>query len=93
MYIAASAPSPSALGATNSLSQLTVSSARALAPSTSSSLFAFSLELRFDRGYDLGGYLVYVVLCTLSAVALGWSFTLPKTAEDEEKGKQRQIAE
>lgn len=91
MYIAASATSKSEAGSINSLSQLTVSGARSLAPSTASSLFAFSLELRFDRGYDLGGYLVYVVLCTLSAVALGWSFSLPKTVEGE--GKQRQITE
>ncbi|RDB23784.1 Protein ZINC INDUCED FACILITATOR-LIKE 1 [Hypsizygus marmoreus] len=84
MYIAAAAPSRSSLGATNGLAQLTVSGVRALAPSTASSLFSFSLELLHGRGSTIGGYLVYLVLCSISAAALGWSFLLPKSLEEEQ---------
>jgi len=77
MYIAAAAPSRSSLGVTNGVAQLTGSSVRALAPSAASSLFSFSLELRSGGSY-LGGYLVYFILCAISAAAVGWSFRLPK---------------
>ncbi|TFK34502.1 major facilitator superfamily domain-containing protein [Crucibulum laeve] len=83
MYIAASAPSRSALGTTNGMAQLTASGTRALAPTAASSLFSFSLELH-SRGGTLGScgkYLVYVVLCSISVAAVGWSTRLPKELE------------
>ncbi|KAF9461502.1 major facilitator superfamily domain-containing protein [Collybia nuda] len=92
MYIAVCAPSEESAKSINSLSQMGVSGARSLAPSISSPLFAFSLELYHDRGYDLGEYFVHAVLCTLSLMALGSSFYLPKTLEDE-KGKKIQDTE
>jgi hypothetical protein len=82
MYIAASAPSRSSLGATNGLAQLMVSSVRALAPTAASSLFSFSLELQ-SEGRNLGKHLVYIVLCAISAVALWWSFRLPVVLEED----------
>ncbi|KAF5383858.1 hypothetical protein D9615_003796 [Tricholomella constricta] len=88
MYIAAAAPSRSSLGATNGLAQLTASSVRALAPSTASSLFSFSLELAVGNGRFIGGYLVYIVLCTISAIALWWSCRLPETLE---RGHRREV--
>jgi len=84
MYVAASAPSRSSLGVTNGLAQLTASSVRALAPSAASSLFSFSLELYGGRS-DLGGHLVYIVLCAISAIAFWWSFRLPCALEGEEE--------
>lgn len=80
MYIAASAPSRSSLGTTNGLAQLTASSVRALAPTTASSLFSLSLELR-GHGNGIGGHLVYVVLCVVTMAAIGWSFRLPTSLE------------
>ncbi|KAJ3515312.1 hypothetical protein NLJ89_g1840 [Agrocybe chaxingu] len=79
MYISASAPSRFLLGTTNGLAQLTASSVRAAAPTTASSLFSLSLELRTLGGLSgfLGGYLVYAVFVSIPAVAALWGFTLP----------------
>ncbi|KAG5652533.1 hypothetical protein H0H81_004690 [Sphagnurus paluster] len=90
MYIAASAPSRSALGATNGLAQLTVSSVRALAPTTASSLFSLSLELGAGKGSWFGGYLVYMVLCGISSVSLWWSCRLPKELGGKDKEPRRE---
>ncbi|KAG5643880.1 hypothetical protein DXG03_009510 [Asterophora parasitica] len=86
MYIAASAPSRSSLGATNGLAQLTASSVRALAPSTASSLFSFSLELAASGKADsIGRHLVYIVLCSITAVSLWWSCRLPESLNSAER--------
>ncbi|KAF8074654.1 major facilitator superfamily domain-containing protein [Lyophyllum atratum] len=92
MYIAASAPSRSSLGATNGLAQLTASSVRALAPSTASSLFSLSLELGGGHSKRAGGYLVYTVLCTIATASLWWSFRLPKTLESDDRDRRRREA-
>ena len=44
MFITASAPNKHSLGATNGLSQMAVSIARAIGPAMSTSLFSFSVE-------------------------------------------------
>ncbi|GLB43326.1 putative major facilitator superfamily protein [Lyophyllum shimeji] len=93
MYIAAAAPSRSTLGATNGLAQLTASSVRALAPSTASSLFSFSLELGAGNKKNVGGYLVYIILCTISTAALWWSFRLPETLASEDKQSRREASD
>lgn len=92
MYIAAAAPNRSSLGATNGLAQLVGSSVRALAPTVSSSLFSFSLELS-SSDTDIDGDLVYMVLVALSAIALCWSTRLPKELDGEgsQKGERRQL--
>ncbi|KAH6917777.1 major facilitator superfamily domain-containing protein [Coprinopsis sp. MPI-PUGE-AT-0042] len=80
LYVAASAPNKSSLGTTNGLAQLTASGVRALAPTTSSSLFALSLGLagRGGLGGWLGGRMVYIVLEVITVAALVWSMRLPK---------------
>lgn len=60
-----SAPSSSALGATNGLAQTTASIARAIGPESATSLFAISVEKDL-----LGGRLVYVVLLVLVGLGL-----------------------
>ncbi|KAF9463622.1 major facilitator superfamily domain-containing protein [Collybia nuda] len=77
LYIAAAAPSRSALGTTNGLAQLTASGTRAIAPTAASSLFALSLTLRGGTSIT-GGYMVYIVLNLITAVAVFWSTRLPR---------------
>ncbi len=61
IYITASSPNKNSLGATNGISQTTVSIARAIGPALATSLFSFSADKNI-----LEGYAVYVVLFALS---------------------------
>ena len=72
MYVTASAPNKRSLGATNGLSQTTVSLARAIGPALSTSLYSFSIEYNV-----LGGYGVYAALALLSAGAMILAVQLP----------------
>ena len=72
MYVTASAPNRRSLGATNGLSQTTVSAARAIGPALSTSLYSFSIQYNI-----LGGYGVYAVLAGLSLGALLLADQLP----------------
>jgi hypothetical protein len=73
MFITTSAPNKRSLGATNGLSQTTVSVARAIGPAISTSLFAFSLENNL-----LGGYAVYAFFFVLTVLSLLFATRLPK---------------
>ncbi|KAJ3522303.1 hypothetical protein NMY22_g11950 [Coprinellus aureogranulatus] len=79
MLVTASAPNKRSLGATNGLSQTTVSTARAIGPALSTSLYSFSIEYNI-----LGGYGVYAVLATLSVGALLLAQQLPRKMRDDE---------
>ena len=72
MFITASAPNKRSLGATNGLSQMTVSIARAIGPALSTSLFSFSVENNI-----FGGFGVYVIFAILSILALRLATRLP----------------
>ncbi|KDQ29700.1 hypothetical protein PLEOSDRAFT_1112409 [Pleurotus ostreatus PC15] len=73
MFITAAAPNRRSLGATNGLSQTTVSVARAIGPAMTTSLYSFSVQYHF-----LGGKLVYVVLMVLTLFALALAKKLPE---------------
>ena len=80
MFITTSAPNKRSLGATNGLSQMTVSIARAVGPALSTSLFSFSVENNI-----FGGFGVYVIFTILSVLALLLATYLPpKTWEQRE---------
>ncbi|KAF8879266.1 major facilitator superfamily domain-containing protein [Infundibulicybe gibba] len=81
MYVMASSPNEHSLGATNGLAQTSVSLARALGPTISTSLFAFSAERNL-----LGGYAVYVVLVMISSLAIPLAVRLPEELWVEKKG-------
>ncbi|KAF8199733.1 major facilitator superfamily transporter [Pholiota molesta] len=72
IYVTESAPNRSSLGATNGLAQTTVSTARAIGPVLSTSLFSFSV-----RHNIMGGYGVYFVLTGLALLALVLAIQLP----------------
>ena len=83
IFIYSSAPNPRPLGATNGLSQTTVSIARAIAPALSASLFSFSVEKN-----SLGGFGVYVAFAILSVFAVYLATRLPFKPWDEHELKQ-----
>jgi hypothetical protein len=66
MFITASAPTNTILGAINGLGQTSASTARAVGPALATSLFAMSKERNL-----LGGNAVYVILIMLAG-ALRW---------------------
>jgi len=78
IFINSSAPNQRSLGATNGLSQTTVSIARAVGPTLSTSLFSFSVEKNI-----LGGFGIYVVFATLSAFAVYLATFLPPKPWDQ----------
>lgn len=78
IFITASAPNQRSLGATNGLSQTTVSIARAIGPALSTSLFSFSVEKNI-----LGGFGVYVGFATLSVFAVYLATRLPSKLWDQ----------
>jgi len=78
IFITSSAPNQRSLGATNGLSQTTVSIARAAGPALSTSLFSFSVEKNI-----LGGYGVYVAFATLSVFAVYLATFLPSKPWDQ----------
>jgi len=65
MHVTESAPNRRSLGAINGLAQTAVSSARAVGPALSTSLFSFSVEYNI-----LGGYGVYTALASLAGLAI-----------------------
>ncbi|KIL59854.1 hypothetical protein M378DRAFT_14508 [Amanita muscaria Koide BX008] len=79
IYITAASSGSGSLGATNGISQTTVSIARAIGPGLSTSLFALSLETNI-----LGGYAVYAVFAIFSFLALLLAVQLPRKMWDEE---------
>jgi len=78
MFVTASAPSKRSLGATNGLSQTTVSIARAIGPAMATSLFAVSVEHNLLRGYA-----VYAILFVLSCFAVLLGLRLPHEMWEE----------
>ncbi|GLB44911.1 putative major facilitator superfamily protein [Lyophyllum shimeji] len=73
IFIAAASPNRASLGATNGLSQMTVSIMRAIGPAAANSLFSLSIE----KGY-LNGYLVYYVLVLVVGGAMVAASMLPR---------------
>ncbi|KAF8235749.1 member of major facilitator superfamily multidrug-resistance, DHA1 sub-family [Tricholoma matsutake] len=73
IFIAAASPSRGSLGATNGLSQMTVSIMRAIGPAAANSLFAMTVEKNY-----LGGYLVYYVLVAVVCGAMVVASQLPR---------------
>lgn len=72
IYVTESAPNRRSLGATNGLAQTTVSTARAIGPLLSTSLYSFSV-----RNNIVGGYGAYFVLIGISLLALLLAAQLP----------------
>ena len=72
VFLTAAAPNRRSLGAINGLSQTSVSIARIMAPSLSTSLFSFSVERNL-----LGGYAVYAVFWLLTCFAVWVATRLP----------------
>ncbi|KAJ3568780.1 hypothetical protein NP233_g5485 [Leucocoprinus birnbaumii] len=83
IFVTASAPDQRSLGATNGLSQTTVSISRALGPALSTSLFSFSVEHEV-----LGGYGVYVLMTAFALLALALASLLPPRVWDDEKAPE-----
>lgn len=79
MYITSSAPNKRSLGATNGLSQTSVSIARAVGPALATSLFSFSVQMNL-----LGGYAVYAFFAALSCFAVVLSTRLPEKVWDDQ---------
>ena len=65
MHVTESAPNRKSLGAINGLAQTAVSSARAIGPALSSSLFSFSVQYNI-----MGGYGVYTALTSLAGLGI-----------------------
>ncbi|TFK35576.1 major facilitator superfamily transporter [Crucibulum laeve] len=78
MYVTASSPNKRSLGATNGLSQSTVSVARAIGPAMATSLFSFSVQRNI-----LGGYGVYALFACLSCFAVVLATRLPAQVWEE----------
>ncbi|KAG5644661.1 hypothetical protein DXG03_008043 [Asterophora parasitica] len=78
MFITASAPSKRSLGATNGLSQTTVSIARGIGPALATSLFSVSVEHQL-----LGGYAVYACLFVLTCFGIQLGRRLPRQMWEE----------
>ncbi|KAF8640235.1 hypothetical protein AX16_010131 [Volvariella volvacea WC 439] len=72
IFISAASPNRASLGATNGLSQMSVSVMRAIGPALANSLFSLSIE----RNY-LGGWLVYYILLLIVAISLFVASLLP----------------
>lgn len=84
MYVTSSAPNKRSLGATNGLSQTTVSIARAIGPALSTSMFSFSVEHNI-----LGGYGVYAALIVLSLAAMFVAVQLPQRVWDDKDEEEQ----
>jgi MFS family permease len=78
MFITTSAPNKRSLGATNGLSQMAVSFARAIGPALATSLFSFSVENNI-----FGGFGVYIIFVVLSVLALLLATRLPPKLWDQ----------
>ncbi|KAG1751151.1 major facilitator superfamily domain-containing protein [Suillus lakei] len=80
MFVTASAPTKNVLGVVNGLSQSSGSTARALGPALTTSLFAFSKKHNL-----LNGNAVYVVLIILSGVLRWLGSQLPDEIQDRDE--------
>ncbi|KAG0709389.1 major facilitator superfamily domain-containing protein [Suillus ampliporus] len=80
MFITASAPTKSVLGAVNGLGQTTASMARVIGPALATSLFAFSKEHNI-----LNGNAVYVILVMLAGVLRWLGSQLPDEIQDRDE--------
>ncbi|KAF4613471.1 hypothetical protein D9613_008004 [Agrocybe pediades] len=78
IFIAKASPNRECIGATNGISQTSVSIMRAIGPAVASSLFSLSIE----KGI-LGGHLVYYVLTTFVGIALYIASFLPHRLWDD----------
>ncbi|KAF8875920.1 major facilitator superfamily domain-containing protein [Infundibulicybe gibba] len=78
LYVTASSPNKRSLGATNGLSQMSVSLARAIGPALATSLFSLSVEKNI-----LGGYAVYAVLFCISSLVIFLAVLLPEKVWEE----------
>ncbi|KAF8875925.1 major facilitator superfamily domain-containing protein [Infundibulicybe gibba] len=78
LYVTASSPNKRSLGATNGLSQMGVSLARAIGPVLATSLFSLSVERNM-----LGGYAVYAILFCISCLAISLAVLLPEKVWEE----------
>ncbi|KAF8587553.1 MFS general substrate transporter [Ramaria rubella] len=79
IFISNSSPTPALLGTTNGLAQTIFSSMGAIGPAGVTSLFALSMEHNL-----LGGHLVYVIMCSLGAIAvLASIYLLPEKPGEE----------
>jgi len=69
IFITAASPNRASFGATNGISQMTVSVMRAIGPATANSLFSLSIE----KGYCKGYFVYYILmLFVLAALYVGW---------------------
>ncbi|KAF9007542.1 member of major facilitator superfamily multidrug-resistance, DHA1 sub-family [Cyathus striatus] len=73
IFISAASPNRASLGATNGLSQMSVSIMRAVGPAATNSLFSITIEKEY-----MGGYLVYAVLVSVVCSALYVASLLPR---------------
>ncbi|KAF8969114.1 member of major facilitator superfamily multidrug-resistance, DHA1 sub-family [Flammula alnicola] len=73
IFIANASPNRASLGATNGLSQMSVSMMRAIGPAAANSLFSVSIA----KGY-MGGYFVYYVLLAIVGISLAIASLLPR---------------
>ncbi|KAF8896546.1 major facilitator superfamily multidrug-resistance, DHA1 sub-family [Infundibulicybe gibba] len=73
IFISAASPNRASLGATNGLSQMSVSIMRAIGPAAANSMFSLSIEKNY-----LGGYLVYYVLVAVVGVSVFVASKLPR---------------
>lgn len=87
LYVQASSPSKSTLGATNGIAQTAASIARAIGPASTTSLFAFSIQ----RQDIARGTLVYWILGALTVFAAGVSRMLPVEPWYRADGEEGQI--
>ncbi|CAA7266807.1 unnamed protein product [Cyclocybe aegerita] len=83
MYVTESAPNRRSLGATNGLAQTTVSSARAVGPALTTSLFSFSVQKNLLHGHG-----VYVVLAIFSCGAVYLGTLLPHRIWSKQVGSE-----
>jgi len=81
LFVTSSAPSKHTMGATNGLSQMTISFMRAVGPAAATSLFAFGVERDI-----LGGKLVYLIFGVITVGAIAAAGLLPKEAKSSEVG-------
>ena len=78
MFITASAPDKSLLGATNGLAQTTVSIVHTVSPVLSTSVLSFSVEKNI-----LGGYGAYILFLLLVCSAMFLAVKLPHKMWEE----------
>ncbi|KAF5327245.1 hypothetical protein D9619_004764 [Psilocybe cf. subviscida] len=82
IYVTESAPTRRSLCATNGLAQTTVSTARAIGPAISTSLFSLSIQHNI-----MGGYGVYFIMTAFIMLALLLAVQLPEKMWGSEEGE------